>query len=250
MRRFFVDPLQLNDAKGIILGSEAHHIISVLRLEIGSSIQLFDGTGMIYDAVISSIAKGRVGVDILSSSKELLQSESTLHVGQALLKGKKMDLIVQKATELGIAGLYPFVSSYCINRSTASTMGDKRLERWRRISLEACKQSNRATPLLCHPIRDFKVFLSTTSSEGKYAMKLIFWEEEKKRTIKDVLANRKKSGPVMVLIGPEGGFSRDEVNDAVRVGYRPVTLGNKTLRAETASLTVMAILQHQLGNLG
>lgn len=250
MRRFFIDPAGLSDTTAVLTGSEAHHIISVLRLEAGTPIQLFDGTGMVYQARIEKIDKRRVEAEIFAVARDDDTQATALHVGQAILKGKKMDFIVQKATELGVRGLHPFISRYCITANIPQSREKRQRERWQRIAREACKQCGRATPLTCSPTMEFEMLLSSVSASGKMDKKLIFWEEEKERTLGDVFGNEAPADSVMVLIGPEGGFDEAEVTTAVAAGFHPISLGRNTLRAETASVTAIAILQYLLGNLG
>ena len=250
MRRFFVDHSGLSDTTAVLTGSEAHHIISVLRLDVGTPICLFDGTGMVYHARIEKIHKRRVVAEIFATVKDDDSQVSALHVGQAILKSKKMDFIVQKATELGVTGLYPFISRYCITANIPQSREKRQRERWQRIAREACKQCGRATPPNCSPTMEFEMLLTSISASEEIDQKLIFWEEEKERTISDVFGNKASVDSVMILIGPEGGFDQAEVTKAIAAGFHPISLGRNTLRAETASLTAIAILQYLMGNLG
>ena len=247
MRRFFVNPSEITNSKAIITGSEARHLVSVLRLNIGARVQLFDGTGATYQAEVSGISKGRVEL-IISLRDEPVQMTTNLFLGQALLKGKKMDVVIQKTTELGIAGLYPFISDFSNNRHLAAARESRRLERWRKISREACKQCNRPQPPECYPVVFFDKFLEEVST-ADFDRKLIFWEEEKAQGLQEIIKEG-GSGSTMILIGPEGGFSTVEVEKAKAAGFQPVTLGKKILRAETAAIAAVSILQYLLGNLG
>lgn len=246
MRRFFIEPANLAGTRGVLTGAEAHHLTTVLRLEAGALLRLFDGTGRVYDARVESIRKGLVEVAILAAIHEENRQRNELHVGLALLKGKKIDFIVQKATELDVTGFYPFISRYCINRSGSGP------DRWQRIALEACKQSNRPVPPVLGPVRDFSSLVSASlPAGGADSVKLIFWEEEGGKPLHEVFDTSPGlwRGPVMILIGPEGGFSREEVEQATAAGYLPVTMGKRVLRAETAALAAIAICQYLLGNL-
>ena len=247
MRRFFIDPADISGTKAVITGSEARHIITVLRLDPGQRIHLFDGTGGVYVAEISRTGRGEVEATILERGREKQGQGPRLHLGQALVKGGKMDLIVEKATELGVAAIHPFVSRYCTIRPDAEQQ-QRRLERWQRITLAACKQCNRPLPPDCLAPVPLDQLLATA---GGYDLKIIFWEEEKSRTLTGLFAGAGETGPVslLALVGPEGGFSEQEVLQAIAAGFSPVSLGRRVLRAETASLTVVAILQYLLGNL-
>ncbi len=244
MRRFFVNPADITEKKAVMYGPEAHHLRSVLRLQPEDTICLFDGTGMLYHAVVTNITKHHVESTIISreQSKELIPR---LHIGQGLLTGKKMDFVVQKATELGIRSIHPFLSKHC----TVKPHKDAKDSRWNRIAHEACKQCGRALPPDCLSITDFDALIK---EQGLYDVKIIFWEQEHIRTLHDLVKTKNVSPElrdVLCLIGPEGGFSQEEITLAEKNGFIPVTLGNRILRAETASLSAMAILQFLLGRL-
>ena len=242
MRRFFIDPIGVNDTQATITGDEAHHISDVLRLKPGTTIELFDGTGKVYQARIEHVAKGRVETIILAGSEDIADS-SQLSLGVALLTGKKMDLVVQKATELGVAAVHPYVSRHC----SVKERNPNKEQRWQRIALEACKQCNRPTVMECKPVSDLHSLLA----EGKPAVtKIIFWEQEQTRTLADLFpAGTAPPASIMALFGPEGGFSQEEITQAINAGFTPVSLGSRILRAETAVISGSAILQFILGNL-
>ena len=248
MRRFFVAPENITGSTAILNGPEARHISGVLRLSTGTTIILFDGSGSYYEAVLTKISPGRAETKIISITPYIETAgdfHPALHLGIGLLKGKKMDLIIQKITELGVAGLHPFRSRYCIARDHT----ESRLSRWQKITLEACKQCNRPKPPDMNPVKDFKELLSE-SGEESYDLKLIFWEnKEGQKSLGGIFAPLKKIHSVMALIGPEGGFSTEEVREAIDAGYEPVTMGSRVLRSETAVITAVSILQHELGNL-
>jgi 16S rRNA (uracil1498-N3)-methyltransferase len=242
MHRFFIEPGDIHGRTALIKDTEAHHLRAVLRLTAGDLVCLFDGKGNIHEAAISRIAKGEVETRIITS-RTAAPAPAFLHLSQALLKGKKMDLLVQKANELGIDILEPFISSHCENKSR----NPDRAERWKRIVLESCKQCGRPIPMSCRPEIDYTALLA---AERDFDLRLIFWEQERENNLSHLF--EKQTRPfrrVQALIGPEGGFSENEINQARAVGFQPVSLGSRTLRAETASLTAMAILQHRLGNL-
>ncbi len=240
MRRFFIDPANIDKECATITEQEARHLSLALRLKPGNIIELFDGLGMVYQAEITSIGKARVETRILTRHSH--QDEPPfLALAQGLVKGKKMDLIIQKATELGITTLLPIIAQHCDIKAVPASQ----ISRWHRIAHEACKQCGRPTPLLCPPALSLAQ-LFTQSNE--YAAKVIFWEGETSMTLHDLPALQAVDR-VLVLIGPEGGFSEQEAESAVAHGFRPVSLGPRILRAETAAMAAMAILQFLLGNL-
>lgn len=242
MRRFFIEPAKIIGHTAFLTEKDARHLTSVLRMKEGEEIYLFDGTGKSYRANIEKISRKEVRAKIISSEIALSSSPS-LHLGQGLLKGKKMDFIVQKATELGVATLHPFVSQH----SAAKTPAAAKTSRWNRISLESCKQCGRPVPLECLSATDFK---SLVSLPDGYDLKLLFWEKEQTQTVHPFFSPPKSYNSIFVLIGPEGGFSEQEVDIAIASGFKTVTLGKLTLRAETATLASVAVLQYLLGNLG
>ncbi|MBU0731029.1 MAG: 16S rRNA (uracil(1498)-N(3))-methyltransferase, partial [Proteobacteria bacterium] len=227
MRRFFVDPDKITGDRAILTDTEAHHIKNVLRLAPGKSIRLFDGSGNIYTADIEKLAKTQVEVRI-TASEPAKPTGPEVCLGQALLTGKKFDLIIQKATELGIHSLFPFVSAH----STAKQTRDNKLSRWERISFEACKQSNRPVPMKIQPISDYQSLLT---SANEFDRKIIFWEDENSRSLDQLhpLESMNPQNSLLFLIGPEGGFRKDEVALATQNGFSSVTLGPRILRAET-----------------
>jgi len=247
MRRFFVDPKFIVGPTAVLTGGEARHIATVLRLSKGTIVTLFDGSGSYYEAMLTKISPGRIETKIISIAPYIEASEDVrpaLHLGMGLIKGKKMDFIIQKTTELGIESLRPFRSQYCAAHDPAAG----RLSRWNKIALEACKQCNRPIPPHLHDVTDFKSLLGA-SGEENHALKLIFWEETGQRSLQEILTPMESIQSALVLIGPEGGFSHEEAAAAVAAGYKTATLGRRILRAETAAIAAVSILQHHLGNL-
>jgi 16S rRNA (uracil1498-N3)-methyltransferase len=247
MRRFFIDPDDIAGSEAVLTGTEARHISTVLRLGVGTIITLFDGSGSYYEARLTKISPARAEAKIISIMPYIEAPDDfspELHLGMGLLKGKKMDLIVQKITELGITSLRPFRSQYC----ATSDPSPDRLSRWQKISLEACKQCNRPIPPDLYDVADFKELLFLRGQD-EHELKLIFWEEEGQKHLQEALASLSEIKSARILIGPEGGFHAIEVADAVAAGYQPVSLGSRILRAETAAITAASILQYELGNL-
>ena len=242
MRNFFVDPANLDKSIAVLTGQEARHINSVLRLSPGDRINLFDGTGKIYETTIEEVTKDQVKTRI-QKTRPAGKDGPRICLGQGLLKGKKMDFIIQKATELGIDGLMPFVSSHCNVNSVPET----RQTRWNRISLEACKQCGRPYPLKCMPVTNFNALISASKD---YQIKIIFWEKENDWTLEKVFSGNSSIKSLIFLVGPEGGFNNEETERAAAAGFEVVSLGKRILRAETASFAAMAILQYITGNLG
>ncbi len=222
----------------------SHHIITVLRLQPGEIIELYDGRGGVAKARIISIDY-HVSVKILDFTNVGEDTASSLIVGQGMLKGKKMDLVIQKCTELGVSTCIPVLSSRCQARNVINQI-DKKHQRWRRIIESACGQSRRNQFMGLNNMKTFQEFISI-SIEQQPLLKLLFWEEEKDVHLSD-LPNMTEFENVKILLGPEGGFTKEEVQMAKSHGYKSISLGSRILRAETATISVVAILQNLLGN--
>jgi len=243
MRRFFISPEDIRDDTVLITGAEARHLARVLRLRPGDQVCLLDNSGARHTARLQRVADDRVEAVIIATSGREEEGESwPLHLGLGLLKGSKMDLVMQKATELGVAGLHPFVSRHCVVEKTSPG----RRQRWERIVREACKQCGRpAVPPCAEPV-PFDLLLAEAKS---FDLKLICWENEGAAALAEKVRGAGGAGSVLILVGPEGGFAAGEIDLAREAGFSPVTLGRRILRAETACLAAVAIVQFLLGNL-
>lgn len=244
--RFFVSSEQIIAGRVYLHGSDLAHV-RVLRLGAGDRLMVLDGQGKAYLAVLEQT--GREDVSCLIVKELAVPASSALRVTlvQGMPKGDKMDLIIQKGTELGFDRLM----ALCSERVVVKLAGDKlskRRERWQRIALEAAKQCRRPDiPVICGPLSWAEVLAALPPQ----AVSLMLWEEETAVSLKGFLRQRSAPPPeTYVFIGPEGGFSRGEVEQAKLHGVRPVTLGPRILRTETAGLAVLAILQYHWGDLG
>lgn len=246
MAHFFVSPEQIQGRQVIITGPDVKHINRVLRLNVGDRITIADGSGKIYNAQI--VKTGRNEVNCLLSGESMLDPEPDLKVTlvQGIPKGDKMDGIIQKSVELGVARIIPLLSE----RVVVHLKKDKafrRQERWQRISLEAAKQCRRAVvPVVGEPINFRGVF----EQVQKGVPALMLWEEEKKLALKTVLKGLFSPKAIFVFIGPEGGFSLDEVKAARENGVVTVSLGPRVLRTETAGPACLSIILYEFGFLG
>ena len=233
MRRFFISPELIEGATLMLRGSEAHHIIQVLRLKPGHRIELFDGRGTVYSAVISGFEHHGVRLHLLDHRLESNGADPQLILGLGLLKGKKMELVIQKATELGVHRFVPLVTSYCEKRGRAQSFQPP-MKRWQRIVLEACKQSRRSILMEISPLMSFSEFVHRS-----FSRKILFCEQRPGTVLDDIVSGA--SGKVALLIGPAGGWSAEEIHDAEMAGFQCVSLGKNILRAETAALAAVAI---------
>lgn len=216
----------------ILRKKEAHHLRDVLRVAAGEGLELFDGQGGRYEGEVIAVTPREVRLKILKPlPSPVLQGKILL--GQAVLKRAKMEIALQKAAELGVGEILPFFSS-----RTVPTEKGEREERWQRIVGEASKQCGRAGPPLLHPPQPFEQVIRTTSADQK----ILFWEGSSKP-----LAVAGKT--ILALIGPEGGFSDEEAREAESNGCETARLGPLILRAETATVAAVTLIQHGLGNL-
>ena len=246
MRRFFYDSSSQSGDQIVLDEQESHHITRVLRLAEGSEVELLDGRGSAYRARIIEAGKRvklRICAQIVSDSAK---NSRQLILGQAILKGQKMDELVQRCTELGVDHFMPFWSSRCQGKLDPGRQLEK-TARYLRISEAACKQSSRLLPMR---LSDAETFASCICSrEFPVGMqRIIFWEEEQEADLYKLEISAGSPG-VAMLIGPEGGFSQSEVETAKNQGWQPVSLGGRILRAETATLAAVAIIQYLLGNM-
>lgn len=238
MRRFLVDPATIAGSLATLPAGEAHHIAAVLRLQPGAMVELIDGQGLVYAGRLETVNRSMVTVRLLSRHHEQEDAGRPLILLQALLKGKKMDVVVQKATELGVHTLQPLVTRYSEGRGNLA----RQAERWQRIMVEACKQCRRSQPMRIEPLIDFAGV--TLPSSGP---RILFWEgETTERLLPEFLA---VPGQVCLLIGPEGGLHQQEAEEARAKGFQAVSLGRRILRAETATLATVAIVQFLTGGL-
>lgn len=238
MRRFFVDPRSISENLAILSPDESRHISTVLRLQAGTAIELFDGTGFVYQGLILTSSPKRITVEILSQYSENKDASPQLFLFQSLLKGKKMDFLVQKATELGVHAFCPVRTRYSENHGNLPRQAD----RWQRIMLEACKQCKRASPMIIDPISDLEDI-----DISPFEQPLVLWEGERSTRLDATLISY--DGPMALFIGPEGGFREDEIHMAGDMGFKPVSIGPRILRSETAALSTITIMQFLSGGL-
>jgi 16S rRNA (uracil1498-N3)-methyltransferase len=245
MARFYVPHPRVEQGALKVEGDEVKHIRKVLRLKEGDEITVFDGFGKEFQGTLVEERRSSVVIRIenITSSKKDSPLEVTL--AQSLLKGEKMDYLVQKATELGVKDILPFLSS----RSVPLLEKSKRLDRhrrWGRIAVEASKQCGRGVVPKIESPQDYSEMLRAAPSD---ALLLILWEKEGMK-LKEILEGSKERKKIFFVIGPEGGFSQGEIEEGKRAGFIPVTLGKRILRAETASLCFLSILQYERGDIG
>jgi 16S rRNA (uracil1498-N3)-methyltransferase len=247
MRYFFIKQSDLADSKAVVKGSDAHHIKNVLRLKIGDEIGLFDGTGLNYETRIVTLLPKSVEVSVIHSFPSTTESSVQITVAQALLKDRKMDLLVRQLTELGITRWIPFIAKRSVPRPDKKRLFT-RTERWKKIAKEALKQCKRC----CSPEIGATVSFEEVLNLGKDSdLKIVFWEEESKPVNKELtVSDLKPPEKIFILLGPEGGFTLKEVENAKESGFITASLGPRILRAETATIAACTLLQYLFGDMG
>ena len=229
-------------------GETFRYIRNVLRMGPGDALVLFDGKGREFEGAVAGLDSRAVRVRVTRSVLNPIVSPLRVTLAQALPKGAKIDFIIQKATELGATKLVPFRCARSIPAIPEDRRG-ARLVRWRKIAAEAARQCGRADVPEVSEILSFDEMID---APAKGDFRMILWEGESSRTLKDILrdSGRRAGDGVFAVIGPEGGFSKEEVDRALATGFASASLGRRVLRVETAALAVLTILQYELGGLG
>ena len=246
MPRFFVAKDSIRDKKGTISGPELEHMRKVLRLRPGQGVLLFDDEGWEYEAIIQSYAERAAEMEIVNRYRPERESPLDITLAQAIGKGDKMDWVVEKATELGVRSIVPFFSSYTVPRLDTKKI-ERRGARWKKIALSAAKQSGRTKIPEIQMLGDFGDLIRRP---WPCELKLLFWEGESTRSIKKLREERKHLDSILLVIGPEGGFTSEEVAQASDQGFLTIRLGKRVLRTETAALGALSVVQFLWGDMG
>jgi len=247
MHRFFI-PLEWIGEEGVILGEPvSHQICHVLRLRPGDHLLVLDNSGWAWEVELREVGSERVVGQVVRRMLAQGEPRTRITLYQGVLKGRRFEFTLQKGTELGIVEFVPLIS----DRAIIADLGDvdrKRI-RWKRIIQEAAEQSGRGRLPHLEPAVLFSRACERAQQQGGLA--LIPWEGERSLSLRSVLTGQEKRPFVVSLfIGPEGGFTADEVELARRYGIRPVTLGPRVLRAETAGLVAATAILYELRDLG
>jgi 16S rRNA (uracil1498-N3)-methyltransferase len=238
--RFFIIPAQVRDPYISIIDEDVRHIRTVLRKQPGDMLTLLDGQGKEYTVRITAVEKAKIVTEIVDR-RERHPAPPIVDLGQGIAKADKMDWIVQKATELGVSSIVPLVTERTIVKVRDE---EKRVSRWQKICREAAMQSARPDIPAVLRIQTFDAFLERCASVPGTLL-LCPWEEGT-QPIKEVLQVRPGIEKVVVLIGPEGGFSNAEAEVARSKGFHLVSLGRNILRTETAAIAVLSMITYEL----
>lgn len=246
MHKFFVSTDNIYGDTAVITGDDVKHIYKVLRLEAGDKVNINNQAGLEFTGEILSIDKKEVRVKLIEELEINNESPIEITLFQGLPKSAKMDLIVQKATELGVKEITPVITERVVVKSELSEFN--KTERWKRIALEACKQSKRTIiPEINIPIE----FNDLITRLGDFDLVAVPYENEEGFGVKQLVkANKKMIKTAAVIIGPEGGFEEEEIRTLKEKGCYIVTLGSRILRTETAGFVCVSLLQYEYGDLG
>ena len=238
MRRFYAAPDQFDDQTITLDVEETRHLRDVLRLKRGDLVRVFDGLGGEFESRIDDIRKKATALTIVSEVEPAApESRLELTLASTVYKSDKLDLVIQKAVELGVSTFIPIVSFRSEARLRDTT---KRVDRWRKIALEATKQCERARVMTVVEPVPLEDFLNRPTGDIKF----LFSEKNG-----GPLPDRSGHDRITALVGPKGGWEDSEIDLAVKHGFTPVKLGRRIMRAETAAITFAALLQHRFGDL-
>ncbi len=242
-QKFLIPEIHMPPSRYSIQGQDARHIAKVLRLTVTDQIQVTNGEGMDFTAQITAVSRDRVELDIIEVHSSSTESSIAITLCSGMLKDKKMDLVIKHVTQLGICRWIPFFCRRSIPTPDRKRM-ENRSQRWKSIAQESLKQCQRSrVPEIVPPLN----FEQVLDHAVDHDLKIAFWEEETQRlnTLKKAPAGNR----IMVLVGPEGGFTKTELSLAKEKGFSSFSLGPRILRAETASICACTLIQHLLGDM-
>ncbi len=245
MHRFFVPPHSIRAHRVLLRGTIVHQIRDVLRLRPGDEIVLLDNSEHAHRVELVTIDRDTVRGRVVEKWKLETEPVTRLTLYQGLLKGQKFEWVLQKGTEIGVAAFVPLLAARCIVGSL-DEMSAARVERWERIIVEAAEQAGRAT---LPRLESAMLFQQACERARLGGLSLIPWEGEPSRGLRDVLLPIPKAKECNLFIGPEGGFTEEEITLAREYGVVPVSLGPRILRAETAGLVAAAAILYEWGDL-
>ena len=247
MRYFFIKHPKAAGTPSFIKGSEAKHIKNVLRMRPGDKVGLFDGQGLEYSARIVAFSGNDIEVEILRSFPAVSESNINITVAQAYLKERKMDGLVRQLTELGVMKWIPFFAERSVPRPDDMRLANRR-KRWTKITREALKQSRRGRVMeIGHPVSLEKLLELISDCD----LKIVFWESElKPLDLAGLEPPEIGFKQILVMLGPEGGFTASEIDMLIAHGFTTGGLGPRILRAGTATVAAVTLVQYLFGDMG
>ena len=246
MSTFFVDPGAITPPTIRITGDLLHHLRDSLRLRLGDSLTLNDGCGTRYRVEVTQVTSQAIDCRIIDRQTEAMRKTSPIVLGQALIKGDKMDWVIQKATELGVAAIAPIHSAHSVIKPNPARLEHQR-SRWERIARDAAQQSERwSVPAIADPVDLARICRQYASAP----LKGMLVERFNGPSLSAIPLPSDRQRPIVLLIGPEGGWAPEEQRVAQEQGFLPLALGPRILRAETAAIAALSILQSRLDEQG
>ena len=241
----FVSPECIDQQTIVVTGDVLVHLRDSLRIKVGETLWLNNGLAVRYRVEITDVSRRAVTARVLETIQEPPRQTPRLVLGQSLLKGEKMDWVIQKATELGVSEIVPIESQHSVVQLKADRVNHQ-LARWQRIALEAAQQSEQwRIPTVATP-QSLSALLTSLATG---TLTLMLAERREGKSLQTVNLPQDARGSILVLIGPEGGWSQEEAQIAEQAGIQPIALGEHILRAETAAIAAISILQSRLGTL-
>lgn len=249
---FFIDEIDSNADIATLRGQTAHHVDKVLRLKAGDSVELRDGLGNGWLGVIARVEGGAVHVQLVERQAVRTESPLELTLGLGLGRADRMDLAVRQATELGAQRFVAFRAARS-QYGLPGVQADKRRERWMRIAREAmcqCERMKVPEILVFSDISELVASISAWEEEKPGLLKLLAWEGEQEETLWSIRGRFPSCEGILAVIGPEGGWVQEEVDQFMDWSFHPVRLGPRTLRLETAAVSFLASAQLLWGDFG
>lgn len=238
MARFFLSP-EMWGAQAVLTGDEAKHASQVLRLRAGDRVTVFDGRGRSAPAEIAGVAKSEIRLE-LGAPVQRPPFAPEIVLAQAVPKGKTMDLVVQKAVELGVTAIQPLITRHTVVQVDGDD-APRKSAKWQRVALEACKQCGQDLLPEVLPVRDFADWLP----EAEAGLKVVASLFPGARPLREILRGAGEARRVILLVGPEGDFSAAEGAAAIEAGFQPASLGSIVLRAETAAFFGISAIRYE-----
>lgn len=246
MRRFYIEEIKPDDSTCVITGPEARHITKVLRMRPGDRFILMDGKGSRFRSRIESTSSREVLVVLEDPLPMPSPSPVKITLCQALAKSRAMDYLIQKTSELGVDCIAPFFSDRTVVKLKGDRLANK-MRHWHEIAASSAKQCGRGVPAKIERPCSLRELIAKW--RGQDALKVALWEHERLNDFKIILKTSPSVKCVVCLVGPEGGFSAEEIEAAGEADFVCVSMGERILRAETAAITMVAVVQYELGDL-
>ncbi len=244
---FYVEPINVDKNFLKIEGEEAKHICQVLRKKEGEVIEAVDGQGIKYQVLITNTGRDWVQGKILTQIRKENEPLTHLTLAQGLIKGVRMDFLVEKITEIGVSSIIPLITEKSVVKLEKDKREIARLNRWKRIAISGMKQSLRSKlPEIQKPI----LVQDLLAKIKEYDLALIACQTKRSKSLKQVFEAKKRLKKILLLIGPESGFSQGELDLALKSGVIPVSLGPRRLRSETAGIVFSSLVLYELEDLG